>query len=202
MTHLRHVLAVTAALAASSLLVSACATEDYVNQQVGAVKAQVDTVNAKADQNAGSIQALNGAVQDANNKAQQASARIEEHASAQGFAHQVISTDDSTNFATARWALSSEDQSSLSAFAQKLISENQDVYVEIAGHGDARGSKAYNLALGMKRAEATRQYLANQGVPLHRMSVISYGEAMPAATNDTAAGQAENRRVVIQVVAH
>jgi peptidoglycan-associated lipoprotein len=197
MSGVKHGLLIAAAVTASGLLVSACATEDYVNQQVGAVKAQVDAVNAKTDQNTGQIQALNGAVQDANNKAQEAAARVEEHKTSQGMASHVISTDDSTKFETGKWNLSSEDQASLTGLAQKLVSDNQDVYLEIQGHADDRGGKAYNQALGMKRAEATRAFLNAQGIPLHRMSAISYGELKPKASNDTSQGRAENRRAVI-----
>jgi outer membrane protein OmpA-like peptidoglycan-associated protein len=200
MSRVRHGLLVTAALAASGLLLGACATEDYVNEQVGAVKSQVDTLNAKVDQSAGQIQALNGAVQDANRSAQEASARVESHHAAQGFAHQVISSDSSTNFATARWDLTAEDQASLTDFARKMASANQDVFLEIEGHGDSRGSSRYNQALGLRRAETTRSFLASQGVPLHRMSVISYGEAKPIGSNQTAEGQGQNRRVTINVV--
>ena len=92
-------------------------------------------------------------------------------------------------------------QTSLSAFAQKLLSDNQDVYLEIEGHADSRGDPASNNAHGMKRAVATRDFVAQQGIPLHRMSVVSYGEIKPAASNDTAEGQAANRRASIVVVA-
>jgi outer membrane protein OmpA-like peptidoglycan-associated protein len=205
MMSLRHVLAATAVLASTGLLVGACATEDYVNQQVGALKSelsgQVAALNGRVDQNAGQIQALNGGVQDARRAAQDASAQVAEHKSAQGIAPRVISTDDSTTFETAKWDLSSEDQTSLSAFAQKLLSANQDVYLEIEGHADSRGNTAANNALGMKRAVATRDFLAQQGIPLHRMSVVSYGEIKPTASNDTAEGQAANRRATIVVVA-
>ena len=201
MSRLRQGLLVTATLAASGLLVSACATEDYVDDQVGAVKGQVDVISAKVDSNAGQIQALNGAVQDANKNAQEASARVEEHKTVQGIAAHVISTDDSTTFEPGRWALSSEDQATLTALAQKLVADNQDVYLEIQGHADDRGRSGYNYALGMKRAEATRDFLNAQGVALHRMSVISLGEAKPKATNDTVQGRAENRRAVIVTTA-
>jgi outer membrane protein OmpA-like peptidoglycan-associated protein len=54
----------------------------------------------------------------------------------------------------------------------------------------------------MKRAETTRHFLASQGIPLHRMSVISYGESKAIGANETTEGQAANRRVTINVVAN
>ena len=57
------------------------------------------------------------------------------------------------------------------------------------------------MNLGEKRAEAVRRYLSReQGLPLHRMSIISYGESEPIADNSTAAGRAHNRRVVLVVL--
>jgi outer membrane protein OmpA-like peptidoglycan-associated protein len=188
-----------AALAAGGLLVSACATEDYVNQQVGAVKTQVDVLNAKVDGHTSQIDALNGQVQDASRSAHEAAAT---HVQAQGFGHHVISSDSSVNFETAKWNLSTEDQTSLTELARKLSSDNQDVFVEIEGHGDSRGSEASNQALGLRRAEVTRHFLAAQGVPLHRMSVISYGERQPLGANETTEGQAMNRRVTINIVSN
>jgi outer membrane protein OmpA-like peptidoglycan-associated protein len=202
MLSLKHILATTAALASTGLLVGACATEDYVNQQVGAVKSQLAALSGTVDQHSGQIQALNGGVQDAKRAAQDVSAQVSEHKTTQGIAPQIISTDSSTTFETGKWDLSSEDQTALTGFAQKLISDNQDVYLEIQGHADSRGDTAANNALGMKRAVSTRDFLAEQGIPLHRMSVISYGEIKPTASNDTTEGQATNRRATIVIVAH
>ena len=197
MKGIKRGLMIAAAAAASCLFVSACATEDYVNEQVGAVKSQVDALNSKVEGNANQIQALNGSMQDANRHTEEV---IAQHVGAQGFTHRVISSDSSVNFETAKWDLTGEDQTSLTDFARKLSSANQDVFLEIEGHGDSRGSSSYNQILGLKRAEATRHYLAAQGVPLHRMSVISYGETKPMGANETPEGQAMNRRVTINVV--
>jgi outer membrane protein OmpA-like peptidoglycan-associated protein len=197
MTSHKSALLIAAAVCAGAIGVSACATEDYVNAQVAPVKTQVDALSAKVDEHAGQIQALNGAVQDANRNAQQAAARIEEHAASQTIASHLIATDDSTKFRSGSWRLSDEAKTSLAAFAQKLSTDNKDVYLAIEGHADSTGASARNPALGMRRAEAVRQYLYGQGVELHRMSVISLGEAKPTASNETAQGRSENRRVVI-----
>jgi outer membrane protein OmpA-like peptidoglycan-associated protein len=85
------------------------------------------------------------------------------------------------------------------AFADKLKTDNQNVYVEIQGHGDSRGSAKYNEALGEKRAESVRRFLNDQGIPLYHLSAISYGEEKPKADNSTAEGQQANRRAVLVV---
>jgi len=196
MMSLKHALVATAALASAGLL-SACATEDYVNQQVAAVNSKVDALGGRVDQNASQIQALNGSVQEANKNAQDAAARIAEHASTQTIANHVIGTDDTTKFETGSWRLTDDAKASLTAFAQKALADNQDVYFALEGHADSRGGTAYNHNLGLRRADAVRQFLYGQGIELHRMSAISMGETKPAAANDTAQGQAANRRVVI-----
>jgi len=64
----------------------------------------------------------------------------------------------------------------------------------ISGHCDNRGSEEYNLALGERRAAAVRRYLANLGVPMRQMNIVSYGEIRPAAQGNTEAAWALNRR--------
>jgi len=69
------------------------------------------------------------------------------------------------------------------------------VEVEIRGYTDNIGSWKYNLRLSQKRAEAVRQYLINRGIDPKRLRAVGYGEANPIATNATAKGRAENRRI-------
>lgn len=75
-----------------------------------------------------------------------------------------------------------------------LLSSNPNASVVIAGHTDERGSREYNIALGERRAQAARNYLAAQGVAVNNVRVISYGEERPAATGTTEEAYAQNRR--------
>ncbi len=69
----------------------------------------------------------------------------------------------------------------------------------IEGHTDSVGSEAYNMGLSKRRAESVASYLASQGVNLgNRFATEAFGESKPIASNDTEAGRAENRRVVIR----
>jgi len=96
--------------------------------------------------------------------------------------------------------LSSEAKSFLDQFVQKLITENKGVYIEVQGHTDNTGTDQINMALGQKRAEAVMMYLYKQHrIPLHRMSVVSMGSAMPLADNSSRDGRSQNRRVEILV---
>ena len=64
----------------------------------------------------------------------------------------------------------------------------------IEGHADERGSEEYNLALGERRAEAVRKYLAALGVPSSQMRIVSYGESRPAVTGHDESAWGLNRR--------
>lgn len=93
------------------------------------------------------------------------------------------------------------DQYVLNGAAKQQLGRNADllkaapsVKVQIEGHCDERGSDEYNLALGEKRALATKNYLVSLGVAADRMSVISYGEEVALDPASTEAAWAKNRR--------
>ena len=67
--------------------------------------------------------------------------------------------------------------------------------IQLEGHTDSVGSDDYNLKLSQQRADSVRTYLASQGVPADSVSSTGLGKADPVATNDTAAGRQQNRRV-------
>ncbi len=75
-----------------------------------------------------------------------------------------------------------------------LLSSNPAAGVIIAGHTDERGSREYNIALGERRAQAARNYLAAQGVNVNNIQVISYGEERPAVNGNSEEAYAQNRR--------
>lgn len=75
-----------------------------------------------------------------------------------------------------------------------------NVRVTLEGHCDERGTREYNLALGDRRANAAKNYLAARGVSASRISVISYGSERPLATGSDEASWAQNRRAVTIVV--
>jgi OOP family OmpA-OmpF porin len=72
--------------------------------------------------------------------------------------------------------------------------------VELQGHTDSKGPDAYNLTLSQKRADAVRSYLLKDGVPATQLTAKGYGEGQPIADNNTEAGRAQNRRVVMFVI--
>lgn len=68
--------------------------------------------------------------------------------------------------------------------------------ITVEGHADERGTREYNLALGARRAAATKAYLASQGVPASQMQTISYGKERPVAVCDDISCWSQNRRAV------
>ncbi len=76
---------------------------------------------------------------------------------------------------------------------------NPDVSVIITGHTDSVGKEEYNRRLSLERAQAVKDWLVNNNISAFRMKVIGKGETEPVATNETAEGRAENRRVEFQV---
>ncbi len=97
-------------------------------------------------------------------------------------------------FETGKSALTRESYAVLDQVAASLVA-NPDVRIEVAGYTDIRGSRALNLRLSQARAAAVRAYLARKGVDPARMIAKGYGATGFVASNSTAAGRAQNRRV-------
>ena len=76
-----------------------------------------------------------------------------------------------------------------------VLKEYDKTVVEVAGHTDDRGTDSYNQALSERRASSVARYLQSQGLDGMRLITIGYGESHPAASNTTAAGREQNRRV-------
>ncbi len=103
-------------------------------------------------------------------------------------------SDNDVHFATGSAALAGDSQAVLDQTAQAL-QQNADWHMRVVGHTDSVGSKTSNDQLGQQRATSVMNYLTAHGVAANRLSVDSKGQADPAATNQTDAGRAENRRV-------
>jgi len=97
-----------------------------------------------------------------------------------------------------RAVLKPEGRKAMDQLIAKLATVNVEVIIA-TGHTDSTGSDRYNLDLGMRRADAVRNYLVAKGLEPARVYVDSKGEREPVATNKTAQGRGENRRVVVEV---
>lgn len=80
-----------------------------------------------------------------------------------------------------------------------MLKENESVSLAIEGHTDNTGAAKTNAILSQNRANAVLNYLVKNGIDKARLTATGFGSAKPVATNKTAAGRAQNRRVVIKV---
>ncbi|PKP97497.1 MAG: peptidoglycan-associated lipoprotein [Alphaproteobacteria bacterium HGW-Alphaproteobacteria-13] len=98
-----------------------------------------------------------------------------------------------------QYNVDAEDQATLRSQAQWL-QRNPAVRVTLEGHADERGTRDYNIALGERRANAAKNYLASLGIDPGRINVISYGKERPAALGSDEQAYARNRRAVTVVI--
>ena len=178
------------AFAAAGLALTGCVTTETFDKHVEDINARHNALAAKVD-------ALDGRVTGVAQAAQAAQARAD---AAYTLAdRKFLMTEvgrESVNFRTGQATLSDEAKATLSALAERLKSENKNVYLEVRGHTDVVGGKLANRQLGRERAANVARFLVDQGVPGVRVQLGSWGEEMqkPGDTN------AENRRVDVVIL--
>ncbi|MBL4727586.1 MAG: peptidoglycan-associated lipoprotein Pal, partial [Rhizobiaceae bacterium] len=107
----------------------------------------------------------------------------------------TVNVGDRVFFLTDSTSLTQQARSILDRQAQWLVRyPNYPITVE--GHADERGTREYNLALGARRAAATRDYLSARGVPRNRIRTISYGKERPVAVCNDISCWSQNRRAI------
>jgi outer membrane protein OmpA-like peptidoglycan-associated protein len=203
---------------------SACATKKMVRQRVGEVNDKVETLSKSVEENQERTRANEGKITEVDQKAQAAGQRAQAagqradeafanadkvnaradkiEAASKRLVYEVVLSEDKGNFKFGKAALPDEAASEIDQLVSQLKANPNGAYIEIEGHTDNVGPKDVNYKLGLERAEAVKRYLyEHHQVPLHKINVISYGEEKPIAPNKTKAGRAQNRRVVIKVLA-
>lgn len=107
----------------------------------------------------------------------------------------TVNVGDRIFFDTDSSSIRADAQSTLTRQAQWL-GQYPNYSITVEGHADERGTRAYNLALGARRAAATRDFLAARGVDRSRINTISYGKERPVAVCDDISCWSQNRRAV------
>ncbi|MFC6491007.1 MULTISPECIES: peptidoglycan-associated lipoprotein Pal [Phyllobacteriaceae] len=107
----------------------------------------------------------------------------------------TVSVGDRIFFDTDSSVVRSDAQATLTRQAQWL-NRYPSYSITIEGHADERGTREYNLALGARRAAATRDFLVGQGVAANRIRTVSYGKERPVAVCDDISCWSQNRRAV------
>jgi peptidoglycan-associated lipoprotein len=207
---------------------TACATKKFVRTSVGEVNEKVDSQGraieetqertrrnegriSEVDQKAGAAQqtaeAANSAAAAAHNTARavgaEANAKFDAiDKASKRLVYEVVLSEDEGNFKFGKTVLPSEAKTKIDEMVAHLKEDPKNVFIEIEGHTDNVGTPAINEKIGLERAQAVEHYLYEQyQIPLHKMNIISYGETKPVAPNKTKADRAQNRRVVIRVLA-
>lgn len=122
--------------------------------------------------------------------------------SSTGFTAEQIQARQDAAFAADTLFFFDYDQSSIKADARAALQShaaylaaNADAMVRLEGHADERGTRAYNVALGERRANAVKRYLIVQGAASAQIETVSYGEERPLSLSQNEEGFARNRRV-------
>jgi len=206
----------------------ACATKKFVRTSVGEVNDKVTSqgktleetqervrvaegritdVDAKAAAAGDSASKANAAAAEAANKAVEVGRTAESRAASiegemRKLIFETVLSEDRGQFKLGMAVLPDDAAGALDNMVSQLKADKKNVWVEIEGHTDSTGDKKLNETLGLQRAEAVKRYLyEHHQIPLHKINVISYGEEKPVAPNNTKDGRAQNRRVVIKVLA-
>ncbi len=203
---------------------SACATKKFVRGQVTEVDQKVEGLSRSVEENQertrtneGKIVEVDGKAVAAGQRADAAGQRADEARAAAAavntrtdaietaskrLVYEVVLSEDKGNFKFGRSIVPDDAKGEIDQLVTTLKAEPKGAYIEIEGHTDSAGAKETNYRLGLDRAENVKRYLYEQHqVPLHKISVISYGEEKPVAPNKTRDGRAQNRRVVIKILA-
>lgn len=109
----------------------------------------------------------------------------------------VITLNGSVLFTSGKSELLPFAQKKLDEIAKALTDTAADRTITVEGHTDSQGNDAFNQKLSQDRADSVRSYLVQRGVKSDHISAVGKGETTPIASNDTAEGRANNRRVEI-----
>ena len=100
------------------------------------------------------------------------------------------------------------DESTITSASERVLRMKVDILrnspavrIRVEGHADERGSNEYNIALGTRRAEAVREFLAGFGIDANRVAIISYGEDRPAVNASNESAWSQNRRAQFVITA-
>ena len=204
-----------------------CATKKFVRTEVGQVNEKVTTLTSRVEENEQRIKATDERVTAVDQKYDQRVGQVDQKATAAGqsatqaaqaakdvdgklttfeansrkLVYGLVLNEAQGGFKFAKAALPDEAKAQLDKLVANVAADPKAVFFEIEGHTDSTGAAVTNEMIGLERAEAVKRYLYEQHhVPLHKISVISYGETKPVDSNGTRVGRARNRRVEVKVL--
>jgi outer membrane protein OmpA-like peptidoglycan-associated protein len=191
-----------------------CATSGQVDEKIAAataktdqkiesVETQVEDLQSKQKATDSKLDAQGQEIAKVSQSAQEALKRAQEAgilAKGKVVFEQTFS-EDRIKFRSGSAELNDDAKAALDEFAGKVKELKRPVWMEIQGHTDSTGTAEINDALGEKRAESVRRYLARKHqLAIQRMTTISYGDTLPADPGKGSKARAANRRVVLVVL--
>lgn len=179
-----------------------CATKKQVRKEVDRIDTEMETIESSVEQNQVRLKEHDSKIADLSRETKEAMERAQAAEKlAQGkLLYEITLTDEDVRFGFNQSELTDNARNVLESLITQLKADNRNVFIEVQGHTDALGTEDYNMKLGQERADAVRRYLSENGIPLHRISTISYGETRPLTDNKSKKGRSTNRRVVIIVL--
>jgi outer membrane protein OmpA-like peptidoglycan-associated protein len=208
--------------------VTGCATKNYVRNQTAPLVEHANQLDNETAENNRGIHAVDDRSQagirqaqgEADTAGQNAQTAAKEAGDAETTADNVVhradslesvvkgldnykqAADVSVTFGFDKAVLTREDREQLDSFATQL-SAAKGFILEVTGGTDSTGSAQYNYELSQRRADAVVQYLASKyGIPAHRFYLIGIGKDKEVASNTTAEGRKQNRRVEVQLLSN
>ncbi|HVZ83860.1 MAG TPA: OmpA family protein [Terracidiphilus sp.] len=205
-----------------------CATKNWVRTQTAPIVDHTDQLEQKTAANGQAIRDTDDRAQagikqaqgSADTATQNAQAASKSAGDAQTAANDAVNRADTldsvvkgldnykslanvtVNFGFDKAVLTADDKDQLDQFANQLGTAKSYI-LEVTGGTDSTGSAAYNYDLSQRRADAVVQYLAAKyNIPAHRFYLIGIGKDQEVASNDTAAGRKQNRRVQVQLLSN
>jgi OmpA-OmpF porin, OOP family len=214
--------------AVSLFMTVGCSTKNYVRTQTAPLVQKTNELDDATAANNRSIQSTNDraqagiqqAQQSANTATQNATAATQAATQAQGTAQEAVNradslasvvanldnykqiSDVSVTFGFDKSILTKDDKAQLDALGPQLTATKSYI-LEVTGGTDSVGDANYNYQLSQRRAEAVVQYIAAKfNIPPHKFYLIGIGKDQEVASNKTAAGRAQNRRVKVQILSN
>ena len=177
---------------AATFFLAACETASTISEEAAGNSASASSESTTTTSTASSSTASSESSTDSAASTASADAEAAALEEARG---EMMAIGDTVLFGYDSSALSSAALETLDAQAA-LLNAKPSFRVKIEGHADERGTREYNLALGQRRASATRDYLVAKGVDGSRIRIVSYGKERPAAIGSNEEAWAKNRRTV------
>ena len=176
-------------LAAATFLLAACETASTISEEAAS------SANSGATSASSSSTSTASEASSSSSSSSAASAAAAEASALEQARGELMTIGDTVLFGFDSSALSADAMATLDKQAA-FLNAKPALRVKIEGHADERGTREYNLALGERRASATRDYLVARGVDGSRIRIVSYGKERPAVVGSNEEAWAKNRRSV------